>query len=225
MLKDAKMTFTTKLREGQQVSKPGAKNSWRFCKHTLQKGSAWSYGWHCPVLSQWNIPDHTKTVFLIWGFVRKFSSNSNLLTNIVLFQIFWSVPIKNKFHTCKWFTRPASFQYTIYISTPQWLYYALNRRPLPLSWWSKSRLHTSKGSEKVTAYTDEAKLHKYRPDDQYYIYMACNINNIHETVKRHKAFTKFAIMVLKKKAKGYKIQRPSRNQPHRTYSKDSSKDT
>jgi hypothetical protein len=50
------------------------------------------------------------------------------------------------------------------------------------------------------------------------------INNKYDTAQWPKDFTAVTMIAIKE-AKGYKTQRPSHNQPHCTYSKDSSEDT
>jgi len=51
------------------------------------------------------------------------------------------------------------------------------------------------------------------------------INTIYETGEWPKDFTEVTMIALKKKPQATKRQRPSHNQPYRTYCKDSSKDT
>jgi hypothetical protein len=50
------------------------------------------------------------------------------------------------------------------------------------------------------------------------------INIMYETGELPKDFTEVTMIDLKEEATSYKMQRPSHNQPYRTYTKDSSKD-
>jgi hypothetical protein len=51
------------------------------------------------------------------------------------------------------------------------------------------------------------------------------VNTIYETGEWPKDFTEVNIDCLKEEDTSYNVQRPSHNQPYRTYSKDISKDT